>query len=110
MKNIWQALFGWPATKKDIQKIMATTVETLAAIKILSDNATAQAAKLTKIGLETDGLNKKIQDLLDAQAQAEVPAVVASAIAALVTQSDALTAAVQTVDDKVPDAVATPQA
>lgn len=84
-----------PASKSDIDEledlIMAKAEESVAALTALKD-------QLTKANGE---IQKKIQDLVDAAANADVPQAVVDAI-------EALKPAAQTLDDIVPDAPTPP--
>ncbi len=111
------------ANKNDLKemekRIMATQSEIAAQLKqfasdlgAVNDGLQTATTEIAKVGTETDGLNQKIKDLTDAiNSGGAVSQEVTDAVAALQTSVDAIktsagaaSAAIKTVDDKVPDA------
>jgi len=104
---------------KKIRQIMANQKDLTADVARLTDQLTTTNARLatlttavTKVGTETDGLNKTIKDLQDAlanqdNASPELVAAVEALKAQAATQAtavDNLSTGITAVDDKVPDA------
>lgn len=89
---------------QQVEHLIMDQIELAAQLDAVTAELTATTEQVAKVGAETDSLIVEVQSLKDLLAgSATVPPEVEAALGRVLAQADALKAATQVVDDKVPD-------